>query len=108
MRKISFKSYCKKMKKLGQFDGTPKGDFIDDFCGDKTAQEYAEWGALESHLSFKRASVDAMKVGKQVFKEWLKTENYKKAKKEKPAPIDGLSPNDLKRIQSAVRQVWSW
>lgn len=32
----------------------------------------------------------------------------KKAKKEKPAPIDGLSPGDLKRIQSAVRQVWSW
>lgn len=32
----------------------------------------------------------------------------KKAKKEKPVPIDGLSPNDLKRVRQAVRQVWSW
>lgn len=32
----------------------------------------------------------------------------KRAKKEKPAKIDGLGPDDLKRIHKAVRQVWSW
>lgn len=31
-----------------------------------------------------------------------------KKKKEAPPKIDGLSPDDLKRINKAVRQVWSW
>lgn len=31
-----------------------------------------------------------------------------KSKKSKPRKIDGLSPDDLKKIHKAVRQVWSW
>ena len=31
-----------------------------------------------------------------------------KKKKPKPEKIDGLSPNDIKRIRSAIRQVWHW
>lgn len=30
------------------------------------------------------------------------------AKKTKKEKIDGLGPDDLKRIHKAVRQVWSW
>jgi hypothetical protein len=32
----------------------------------------------------------------------------KRAKKEKPEKVDGLGPDDLKKIHKAVRQVWSW
>lgn len=32
----------------------------------------------------------------------------KRAKKVKKEKIDGLGPDDLKRIHRAVRQVWSW
>jgi len=31
-----------------------------------------------------------------------------KSKKEKPKPIDGLSPKDVEKIRKAIRQVWSW
>jgi hypothetical protein len=32
----------------------------------------------------------------------------KRVKKEKPKPVDGLSPKDLQRVRTAMRQVWSW
>lgn len=28
--------------------------------------------------------------------------------KKKPEKIDGLSPDDIKKLRSAIRQVWSW
>ncbi len=32
----------------------------------------------------------------------------KKIKKEKPQKVDGLGPEEIKRVRSAIRQVWSW
>lgn len=32
----------------------------------------------------------------------------KAAKKEKPAKVDGLGPDDKKKLRTAIRQVWSW
>lgn len=32
----------------------------------------------------------------------------KRSKKEKPPKVDGLGPDDLKKIHKAVRQVWMW
>jgi hypothetical protein len=29
-------------------------------------------------------------------------------KKEKPKPIDGLSPKDIAKIRTAIRKVWHW
>lgn len=37
-----------------------------------------------------------------------KSASPKKAKKEKPAKIDGLNSDDLKKLHRAVRQVWAW
>ena len=31
-----------------------------------------------------------------------------KKKKSKPPKVDGLGPEEIKRIRSAIRQVWSW
>lgn len=32
----------------------------------------------------------------------------KKPKKEKPEKIDGFSPDDAKKLRTAIRQVWQW
>lgn len=32
----------------------------------------------------------------------------KAAKKKKEPPVDGLGPDNLKKLRSAIRQVWSW
>lgn len=31
-----------------------------------------------------------------------------KKKKEKPAKVDGLGPDDIRKLRTAIRQVWSW
>lgn len=31
-----------------------------------------------------------------------------RTKKEKPQKIDGLSPKDIQKIRTAIRQVWHW
>lgn len=58
-------------------------------------------------LRFEGVGYTSVTVTHEIFKSNIKG-FHKMAKKAKLAKIDGLGPDDIKKIRAAVRQVWTW
>lgn len=113
--KMTLKNYCKRRVKYGPQDGV--WDFADEFLKDKDygRRNFKTWETLEAYLTESGACDAAQDAARRLFIEWTgfnqfgpKPKKKKQKRKTKPEKIDGLSPEDIKRIRSAIRQVWSW
>ncbi len=98
---MKFKIWLVKQVKKGK-KGVLRGpalDFAVDVKRDTKWKEPRHWDDLESYVAFRsRGDLQVMKAAQAAYIKWQETDPK--------ATVDGLGPNDKRRLRIATRAVW--